>query len=151
MIQHHLHEPLQSAYKSYHSTETALIRVHNDVLSAMDKQQVTILVLLDLSSAFDTIDHTVLLDRMQQRIGFSGVIHDWFASYLTDRSQSVCIEQIFSLALLLLFGVPQGSILGPLLFLYICFHLVTSSDVMAFYYTYSPMTLKFIFQSAQIT
>ena len=117
MIQHHLHEPLQSAYKSYHSTETALIRVHNDVLSAMDKQQVTILVLLDLSSAFDTIDHTVLLDRMQQRIGVSGVIHDWFASYLTDRSQSVCIEQIFSLALLLLFGVPQGSVLGPLLFL----------------------------------
>ena len=112
-----LHETLQSAYKPGHSTETALIQVHNDILSAMDTQQLTILILLDLSAAFDTIDHQVLLNRMQQRIGITGVVYDWFASYLKDRTQSVCIDETISLAFLLLWGVPQGSVLGPLLFL----------------------------------
>ena len=117
MIENGLHEPLQSAYKSGHSTETALIRVHNDILASMDQQKVTVLVMLDLSAAFDTIDHQVLLDRMQQKIGLDGIAHDWFKSYLTNRSQSVCIDQIISIAFLLLFGVPRGSVLGPLLFL----------------------------------
>ena len=112
-----LHEPLQSAYKAGHSTETALTRVQNDILLCMDQQKVTILVMLDLSAAFDTIDHNVLLQRMKERVGVEGVVHDWFESYLSDRSQTVCIDQIMSIAFLLLLGDPQGSVLGPLLFL----------------------------------
>ena len=65
MITNGLHEPLQSAYKAGHSTETALLRVHNDVFTNMDNQSATVLVLLDLSAAFDTIDHSVLFDRME--------------------------------------------------------------------------------------
>ena len=112
-----LHEPLQSAYKAGHSTETALTRVQNDILLGMDQQKKTILVMLDLSAAFDTIDHSVLLQRMKERVGVGGIVHDWLESYLSDRSQTVCIDQIMSIAFLLLLGVPQGSVLGPLLFL----------------------------------
>ena len=76
------------------------------------------MILLDLSAAFDTIDHSVLLDRMRDNIGIDGVAHDWFTSYLSGRTQSVQIGQVISLiSILLLFGVPQGSVLGPLLFL----------------------------------
>ena len=67
-----LHEPLQSAYKAGHSTETALTRVQNDILLGMDQQKVTILVMLDLSAAFDTIDHSVLLQRMKERVSVGG-------------------------------------------------------------------------------
>ena len=118
MNTYHLHETVQSAYKPGHSTETALLRVQNDILTNMDNQSVTILVLLDLSAAFDTIDHQVLLDRMENMVGVKGVALDWFSSYLSDRTQSVAINHVLSLvAILLLFGVPQGSVLGPLLFL----------------------------------
>ena len=118
MQEYGLHESLQSAYKPGHSTETALLRVHNDILTNIDGQSVTMLIMLDLSAAFDTIDHRVLLDRMESTIGFTGVPLTWFASYLSHRSQSIQINQVVSmLSILLLFGVPQGSVLGSLLFL----------------------------------
>ena len=113
---HNLHESLQSAYKQFHSTETALLKVHNDILWAMEKQGVTILVLLDLSSAFDTIDHDILLKRLHDVIGIQDTLLNWFKSYLSDRSQSVLINGKFSSEQYLHFGVPQGSVLGPLLF-----------------------------------
>ena len=72
MITNGLHEPLQSAYKAGYSTETALLRVHNDVFANMDNQSATVLVLLDVSAAFDTIDHSVLFDRMENIIGIEG-------------------------------------------------------------------------------
>ena len=72
MITNGLNEPLQSAYKAGHSTETALLRVHNDVFTNMDNHSATVLVLLDLSAAFDTIDHSVLFDRMENIIGIEG-------------------------------------------------------------------------------
>ena len=116
MSLHQLHEPFQSAYKQFHSTETALIRVHNDIMWAMEEQGVTILVLLDLSSAFDTIDHRVLLSRLQDHVGVCDIPLKWFTSYLAGRSQRVYIDGHFSTTQFLRYGVPQGSVLGPLLF-----------------------------------
>ena len=108
-------EPLQSAYKQHHSTETALLLVHNDILTALDSGQIVLLVLLDLSAAFDTIDHEILLKRLSD-LGIKGTPLKWLCSYLTDRFQSVTVNGKMSLAQLLRFGVPQGSVLGPLLF-----------------------------------
>ena len=118
MNSNNLHEPLQSAYKAGHSTETALLKVHNDILTNMDNQSGTVLVLLDLSAAFDTIDHSVLFERLENIIGVTGIALDWFKSYLDERSQQIQIGDVISLvSVLLFFGVPQGSVLGPLLFL----------------------------------
>ena len=116
MSNNNLQEPFQSAYKQYHSTESALLMVHNDILCAMENQGVTLLVLLDLSSAFDTIDHPVLLSRLQHHLGINGTILAWFESYLSDRTQCVHINGKSSAPQPLQYGVPQGSVLGPLLF-----------------------------------
>ena len=112
----HMDEPMQSAYKSKHSTETALLKVQNDILCALDENKMVILVLLDLSAAFDTISHDILLQRLEKRLGISGTALKWLKSYITGRSQCVCIGEAISEALCILFGVPQGSVLGPLLF-----------------------------------
>ena len=117
MNKHHLHESLQSAYKSFHSTETALLKVHNDILHTMDHQGVTILIMLDLSAAFDTIDHNRLLTRMEHELGIKGVPLKWFRSYLSERTQCVNIDGHSSPPTLMYWAVPQGSVLGPILFL----------------------------------
>ena len=106
----------QSAYRQFHSTETALLRVCNDILQAIDEGQEVVLVLLDLSSAFDTIDHKVLLDRLHTRYGFSGSVLDWFRSYLLNHTQLVKIGKDLSAESEVRYGVPQGSVLGSLLF-----------------------------------
>ena len=111
-----LNEPLQSAYKQYHSTETALIRVHNDILTAIDKRRTVILLLLDLSAAFDTVDHDILLFRLQQRFGVTGKPLLWFKSYLSSRMQFVSVDGAASSDHALQCGVPQGSVLGPILY-----------------------------------
>ena len=108
--------PLQSAYRKFHSTETALLRITNDILLACDQKKVTALVLLDLSAAFDTIDYTILLSRLSSTFGITGRALDLLTSYLVHRTQSVCIGSDSSPASPLLTGVPQGSVLGPLLF-----------------------------------
>ena len=100
----------KSAYRQFHSTETALLRVYNDILQAIDEGQEVVLVLLDLSSAFDTTDHKVLLDRLCIRYGFSGTALDWFRSYLSNRTQSVKIEKDLSAESEVRYGVPQGSV-----------------------------------------
>ena len=84
-----LYSLLQSAYRAGHSTETALLKVQNDILLAMDRQHVTLLVLLDLSAAFDTVDHRVLLRRLEVTYGITGTALQWFRSYLTGRTQLV--------------------------------------------------------------
>ena len=112
-----LHESFQSTYKKYHSTETALLRVHNDILRSIDNGESVILVLLDLSVAFDTVNHEMLLSRLATRYGLCGSVLKWFTSYLTNRSQFVDINGIFSTRRHLGVGVPQGSVLGPLLYL----------------------------------
>ena len=111
MDNHNLHEVMQSAYKKYYSTETALVRVQNDILTHIDNKHGVILVLLDLSAAFDTIDHKTLLHQLRHRMGISGTALEWFRSYLTGRTQAVCIEGEYSTAAPLQFGVPQGSCL----------------------------------------
>jgi hypothetical protein len=114
--QNSLYPKFQSAYRANHSVETALLRVHNDILHAIDNQQGVILVLLDLSAAFDTISHNILLHRLEHRFGISGNVLSWITSYLTDRFQSVVYKGKTSASLLVPHGVPQGSVLGPILF-----------------------------------
>ena len=111
-----LHEKFQSAYKALHSTETALLKVQSDILESVDAGNVVVLVMLDLSAAFDTIDHNMLFDRLVSRFGVTDAALLWFQSYLKDRQQSVNIDGVQSDPKPLAYGVPQGSVLGPLLF-----------------------------------
>lgn len=106
----------QSAYREHHSTESALLRIVNDILQSGDEGNITILTLLDLSAAFDTIDHSILLEKLSLTSGISGIALSWFESYLTERSQSVFIRGNYSNKVILKYGVPQGSVLGPVLF-----------------------------------
>ena len=112
-----LNDTFQSAYKEHHSTETALVRVQNDILRTIDNQGCAILLLLDLSAAFDTVDHAILLSRLSSRFGIKGAALQWFESYLEDRKQFVYIDDSKSTPRNLNCGVPQGSVLGPLLYL----------------------------------
>ena len=91
-----------------------MLRSCQIMLTAMDNQQVTLLVLLDLSAAFDFVDHDILLSRLQSGFGLGGITLTWIRSYLTDRSQCVLFNGILSMEIMLLFGVPRGSVLGPL-------------------------------------
>ena len=106
----------QSAYRKFHSTETALLKIHNNIMSSMDDGRVTALTFLDLSAAFDTIDHTVLLRRLDDWFRVTGKALDWFRSYLTGRCQRIKLCDCLSPEADLSFGVPQGSVLGPLPF-----------------------------------
>jgi hypothetical protein len=116
LSRHSLLPPYQSAYRPHHSTETALLRIATDLHNATDNGKVSALVLLDLSAAFDTLDNRVLIDRLQTTFGIHDVALAWFQSYLCDRTQSVVIDSVSSQPLPLQFGVPQGSVLGPVLF-----------------------------------
>ena len=113
---HGLMPRLQSAYRRHHSTETALLKVLADIYGAVDRQQVTLLGLLDLSTAFDCVDH-FLLRRLRHKFGICRTALEWLASFLLSRSQHVYYKGRLSLKLQLFFGVPQGPVLGPLLFL----------------------------------
>ena len=107
-----LEDPLQSA----HSTETALVKIKADVDAALDKGKGVILILLDMSAAFDTISHEVLLRRLEHGLGITGKALEWFKSYLSLRTQAVMVQGQRSDLKPLVSGVPQGSVLGPLLF-----------------------------------
>ncbi len=113
---HSLLPRLQSAYRSHHSTETALLKVTSDIFDAADRSEVTLLALLDLSAAFDTVDHHILLRRLYESYGIRGHALDWINSFLTDRSQVVLHSGKKSAVVRIECGVPQGSVLGPLLF-----------------------------------
>ena len=111
-----LSPPLQSAYPKNNSTENALLRVLNDILTTLDHRQDVVLVMLDLLAGFDTLDHNILVSRLRCHFGFSDIVLQWFSSYLRGRTQSVIIGETTSNPRSVDFGVPQGSILGPLLF-----------------------------------
>ena len=107
---------MQSAYKPFHSTETALLKVKNDILMEIDKKSGVCMALIDLSAAFDTVDHNILLSFLQDTIGITGDALNWFQSYLTGRTQCVSIDNVMSELVELMFGVPQGSVMGPFKF-----------------------------------
>jgi len=106
----------QSAYRVGHSTETALLRVFNDVVRNTDIQQTTVLLALDISAAFDTIGFSTLADRLRTDFGIGGFALAWLRSFVTDRTQYVGVGSSRSVPAACLSGVPQGSVLGPLLF-----------------------------------
>ena len=116
VMNNELFPELQSAYRKSNSTETALVKIVNDILLDLNRQHVSLLVLLDLSAAFGTVDHTILLRRLETLFGVTGDALKWIASYLSTRSQRVTINDVLSNRFDLSFGVPQGSCLGPLLF-----------------------------------
>ena len=117
LTEYSLYPKYQSAYRKHHSCETALLKVVNDIQLEISNKQMVALIALDLSSAFDTIDHKHLIRKLKQDFGISGNVLKWLDSYLTNRTFAVRIGDIDGKPVLLLFGVPQGSILGPLLFI----------------------------------
>jgi hypothetical protein len=106
----------QSGYKKRHSTETLLVRVVNDLLIASTENKATVVMLLDLSAAFDTVDHDKLLAILRHELGITGTAWKWFHSFLTGRCQKVRVDGTESYEVIIKFGVPQGSVLGPVLF-----------------------------------
>ena len=112
-----LHATHQSGYRANHSCETATLTMYNDLLCISDLKNKVVLLLLDLSAAFDTVNHKILLSKLKEKFGISGDVLDWFRSYLEGRSFTVIIEKSKSKGCILKIGVPQGSILGPILFI----------------------------------
>ena len=147
----------QSAYKQGHSTETALLSIKNEVHLALARGEATAVVLLDQSAAFDTIDHGTLIECLSSWFGVGGVVLNWFKSYLCDRYQCIKIGSVLSDAKRLLYGVPQGSVLGPILFsLYttplskviqnhpgICFHFYADDTQLYVHLTHNHATQAF--------
>ena len=115
-----LHVPSQYGYKRHHSCETFLLKLIDDILVTVDRKLGVVVLIIDLSAAFDTVDHNVLLNILQNKFHITGSALSWFKSFLSGRTQSVKIGDSLSSTLTILYGVPQGSILGPLLFNLYC-------------------------------
>ncbi len=114
--QNHIFKKFQSGFCKHHSTETALLKVTNDLLMNADAGLCSVFVLLNLSSAFDTVNHAILLHRLQHWVGISGTVLSWFKSYLSNRKSCVSVNNYSSSFADIKYGVPQRSILGPILF-----------------------------------
>ena len=114
--EHGLEKELQSAYKPQQSCETALLKMQQDIATAMDRGRTVLLVMLDLSAAFDTVDGHLLTNTLTARFGVTRTAFRWFESYLSGRTHHVRIGTATSSERHLRRGVPQGSALGPLLF-----------------------------------
>ena len=134
----------QSAFCRHHSTETALLRVISDIVGAVDRGSGTLLGLLDLSAAFDTVDHTILLDRLRIRFGVGSGVLGWIRTFLVGRTQQVLYMGRLSSIGRLDFGVPQGSVLGPLLFLLYTAELWRSSTERGWWHTHTLMIRRCI-------
>ena len=106
----------QSGFRRHHSTESALLRVLSDIFSATDKGEVSLLDFLDVSAAFDTVDHSILLDRLSISYGISGSAFDWMQSFIVGCTQSVHYGGSVSRRAQLRSGIAQGSVLGPILY-----------------------------------
>jgi hypothetical protein len=115
LVSNKLLDPFQSAYRRFHSCETALLKIMNDAFLAVDNKKVSILTLLDLSAAFDTVDYNIL-KKILISLHITGQVQTWIMDYLSNRKQSVMIGNAVSPPVTIQRGVPQGSVLGPLLF-----------------------------------
>ena len=104
----------QLAYCQYYTTETSLINTTNDILWGMENQEVTMMLILDLSAAFDTVDHFILLKILHKSYGFCDQALKWFNTYLQPRWLKVCIDGNYSQPMELQFSIPQGSCSGPI-------------------------------------
>ena len=120
LTKNNLHCPTQYGYKKNHSCETLLLKMIDDIMVAVDGKSGVVLLILDLSAAFDTVDHTKLLQILYSQFHISGNALKWLKAFLSGRSQRVKVGNVSSDSLDILFGVPQGSILGPLLFNLYC-------------------------------
>ena len=111
-----IHDKFQSDYRPGFSTKTALIRITDDILFALDNKYFIALIMIDMSAAFDTIDHNILLHRLSHHFGINNSVLSWFRSYLNNRSHCVDVNNNISRSFQLFSGVPQGSVLAPILF-----------------------------------
>ena len=107
---------LQFGFRSKHSTNHALIDITENIRKALDNKSFACGIFVDLQKAFDTVNHNILLKKLDY-YGIRGTVNDWFASYLNNRSQFVSLLGFHSETKIIKHGVPQGSVLGPLLFL----------------------------------
>ena len=108
---------MQSGFRRGHSTETAVLKVYNNALIASDKGEIPCLLLLDYSAAFDTVDHKILLTILEESFGISGLVLAWIRSFLTDRHQIFQVGPDRSPMVVVLYGLPQGTILGPQMYI----------------------------------
>lgn len=116
MSQNDFEEIFQSGYKKGHSVETALLRILNDIYLGKERKQITALILIDLSAAFDTIDHQILFKLLENRLKIKSAALNWLISFLTQRQQSTHINNFLSSKTKIPYGIPQGTILGPKIF-----------------------------------
>uniref|UniRef100_A0A672G3Z8 Reverse transcriptase domain-containing protein n=1 Tax=Salarias fasciatus TaxID=181472 RepID=A0A672G3Z8_SALFA len=121
--------PSQYGFRANHSTATALMELTEEITNAMDNKQFLVSIFVDLQKAFDTLDHEILLQKLY-KYGIRGVAHQWVASYLKDRSQFVEVNDTKSNFCNITCGVPQGSVLGPILFLLYVNDIVSASNVL---------------------
>ena len=136
----------QYGFRQQHSTEFAALELADIVFKDLDDRKVSVAVFMDLSKAFDTLDHSILLKKLQF-YGIRDTVLKWFESYLTDRYQYVEIDGIKSDLNRLYTGVPQGSILGPLLFLIYMNDICNSTDKFEFILYADDTTLYISFAS----
>ena len=115
-----INDPFQSAYRPYHNTETATVRIFSDICLSLSRSRDVVLCLLDLRSAFDTLLQDDILIQRLADIGVRDKALDWFRSYLVIRTTSVKVNNSRSCCSLVKYGVPQGSVLGPTLFNIYC-------------------------------
>ena len=116
LTKHNVLHQNQYGFRSNHSTSMAILKIVDDLTKAVDDKRITVGIFVDLAKAFDTVDHMVLMKKLDF-YGIRGVAYNWFYSYLSNRKQYVSINKIMSKQAIMKCGVPQGSILGPILFL----------------------------------
>ena len=129
---HNLLYPSQYGFRKGHSTQHAILDIINDIQANMNQRLLSCGVFIDLKKAFDTVDHEILLNKLNH-YGFRGIINDWFSSYLNNRTQTTQVGQHISDKAIITCGVPQGSVLGPLLFLLYVNDIHKCSNKLRFY------------------